>query len=332
MIVTDSTRDALDTLTSLARDLQIPARLEELLQILVETASSLLDAPRASIRLLDPGRSKLMAVARAGQPLHMGGNAEFRVGEGLMGWIVEHGQPIRSADPESDPRFAMKPGMRGKMGSFLGVPIVSGKVSLGVVSAVHPDPDHFTSVHEKQLTLLACISAPYLEIARLSRLATVDPLTRALNRRGMDSAFPEVEADESGYVKPLSVVMVDLDHFKRVNDTHGHAVGDLVLKEVTRILSNVLRGGDAVIRYGGEEFLLVLPGVDLSTAARVVERARVAVQDAVIEVEDRRISVTASFGVAERTDGEDRETLISRADAALYRAKEAGRNCVHMDR
>jgi len=185
---------ALKDLAAVAREVQAPQSLEDLLQRVADCAARLSGSPRASVRLLDTRRERLVAVCRAGEPLHDDPAVSFRVGEGLMGWIVAHGKPIRAGDAEHDERFAPRPGMREKMGSFLGVPIIAGSVCFGVISAVNPVSSFFTQEHEELLLLLSAICAPYLEIQRLSRLATVDPLTGALNRRGVDAAFPEVEA------------------------------------------------------------------------------------------------------------------------------------------
>jgi len=320
--------DPIPLLTDLTHELQLRLDLEDLLQLVVDRTASLLDTPRVSIRLLDPTGTRLLAVCRAGSPLHLDKDEQFRVGEGLMGWIVEHVQPIRSGRAEQDERFVPKPGMQDRMGSFLGVPLVAGNAVLGVINAVHPGEDAFDASDEAQLRLLAGICSPYVEMARMSRLARVDPLTGALNRRGLEQALEEPTADLPEGV--LSVVMADLDHFKRVNDTYGHAAGDEVLRQLARLLAQVVRQGDAVVRYGGEEFLLLLPGVRQTTAGRVAERARRSVEAHRFVIGEFDLDVTVSFGVAQRHSGETREHAIERADAALYRAKTTGRNRVEI--
>src|SRR5439155_26223920 len=144
--------------------------------------------------------------------------------------------------------------------------------------------------------------------------------TGAFNRRGLEVAFPES--------RTCSVMMVDIDHFKKVNDALGHAAGDECLKRVAQLLSGVLRSEDSVIRYGGEEFLLVLPGIDLNTALRIGERARQAVEATTVRLSKVDVQLTISVGVAFRRPGEMRDETIARADAALYNAKQMGRNRV----
>ncbi len=315
----------IEILTEVALALQDRLSLDDMLQRIVEGAARLLDTQRVSVRLLDPTRTRLLATCRAGAPLHLNPGSEFRLGEGLIGWIAQHGRPIRTGDAEHDARFVHRADIREPMASFLGVPLVSGRTCVGVLSSLHPSRDYFSAQHQALLTLLAGICAPQVEVARLSRLSQVDPLTGALNRRGMDLMFP----DETAQV--VSVIMIDVDRFKHVNDDYGHAIGDEVLKRVSHLLSGGLRAGDSVVRYGGEEFLLILPRVGLAVAGRVAERARAAVAEAGISSAGVELQVTISAGVAERRDGESRESLIQRADAALYRAKAAGRNRIELD-
>ena len=315
----------LQRLTALTLSLQDRLSLDVLLQRIVDGAAALLDTPRVSVRLLDPTRTRLLATCRAGASLHLNPGSEFQLGEGLIGWIAKESQPIRTGEAANDPRYVSRADIKEPMRSFLGVPLISGHACMGVLSALHPEPDHFEERHQELLTLLAGICAPHVEVARLQRLSQIDPLTGALNRRGLELAFPD---GEGAMPAPVSVIMADVDLFKRINDAYGHAIGDEVLKRVTQLLSGVMRARDAVIRWGGEEFLLILPRVGLAMAARGAERARSAVEKGGIEAAGVQIAMTISLGVAERSDGESRDTVIKHADNALYLAKHNGRNRV----
>lgn len=167
--------------------------------------------------------------------------------------------------------------------------------------------------------------------AELVRIATRDPLTGAFNRRALfDLCEPLFEQARSGDLA-LCCIMIDIDHFKRFNDEHGHAAGDEVLRSVTRVLTAGLRDRDVLARYGGEEFCIVLPGVTLATALAVAERLRESVQTLAGGAvrEPRGLKVTASFGVSAFDSGTTGfELLIHRADKALYVSKGAGRNRV----
>jgi two-component system cell cycle response regulator len=128
-------------------------------------------------------------------------------------------------------------------------------------------------------------------------------------------------------------MILDIDHFKRVNDTYGHDCGDEVLKSFADRLRGIIRGGDLLCRLGGEEFVIVMPNVDVSAATRIAERARLTIEQEpfVIDAGGRAIPITASIGVAERGPDDDSGSLYRRADRALYRAKSDGRNRVSAD-
>jgi diguanylate cyclase (GGDEF)-like protein len=160
--------------------------------------------------------------------------------------------------------------------------------------------------------------------------ATRDALTGLWNRTAIfDVLRHEIARAERGGA-PLSIVMADVDHFKRVNDVYGHPVGDVVLQEVTRRMQIALRPYDEIGRYGGEELLLILPRCDAQQAVQVAERLRRCIAEAPIDTPEGEISVTVSFGVATK-EGDakaDMHLLLRAADDALYRAKQQGRNCV----
>lgn len=158
---------------------------------------------------------------------------------------------------------------------------------------------------------------------QLARLATIDGLTGLRNRRWLDDAFARQIARAAGTGQAASLLMVDVDHFKRLNDAHGHRVGDRVLRQVAHTLASGIRPVDLLARYGGEEFAVLLPGLALETAMAVAERLREAVEEDRIEGVPR---ATVSIGVATLRDGEPLAGLLERADAALYRAKQSGRN------
>ncbi len=321
-----SVESLLKQFIALTKKLQVPHDMESLLPLIVNTSGTVLNSERASLRMIDPSGKVLLALCRYGYPLHENAATPFALGEGLMGWVVLNARPLRVADAERDPRFVKKEGMKSGMGSFLGVPIISGASTLGVISAVHHEKGYFTELHEECLTLIAGICAPQLEIVRLTRLATVDPLTGALNRRGLERIYPADPCSLSACSQ--CAIMADIDHFKRVNDAYGHSVGDQVLKQVANILGMVVRENDAVIRYGGEEFLILLNGAKKQAAFAVAERARSQMEQAVFHVGEEHIQATISLGVAERREGELRDQLIKRADEALYAAKQKGRNRV----
>lgn len=165
-----------------------------------------------------------------------------------------------------------------------------------------------------------------VEQDKLRRLATIDELTGVLNRRGLESALEDFEAQPEG----VALVVLDIDHFKRVNDRWGHAVGDEVLRRLAAIVAANLRASDVIGRWGGEEFLIACQGCHIDDAARLAEKLRDSIQDGSVDAKGR-FSVTASLGVALAPPGTAMLRAFKRADAALYRAKAEGRNRVEIN-
>jgi len=162
-------------------------------------------------------------------------------------------------------------------------------------------------------------------------LALVDPLTGAFNRRYLDAHLPKLLSRCANVKKSLAILMIDIDHFKKVNDLHGHAAGDAVLKETVNRISQSLRPSDLVVRMGGEEFAVILPETNLPLTMAIAERLRLCIQDVPFTIHDGIfLPVTISLGAASiRPDYEpESNAVFERADAALYQAKKTGRNCV----
>jgi len=163
---------------------------------------------------------------------------------------------------------------------------------------------------------------------QLRTLALLDPLTGVTNRLGIEAALASAVAEATTNATPLSLLMLDLDHFKDINDRHGHPAGDAVLRAVARAWQGLLRDGDPIGRVGGEEFMVVCPGLDMERALAIAARLREAVAALRFDAISPTLHATTSIGVAELRPEETRESLLARADAALYRAKERGRDRV----
>jgi len=166
---------------------------------------------------------------------------------------------------------------------------------------------------------------------RLREMARTDELTGLGNRRAAMDELARAWHDSHRHGTPLACVIFDIDHFKLVNDTHGHDIGDSVLVQLSREIQRCVRLNEQAFRIGGEEFLLICPRSGEADAAMAAERIRAAVERLDLQIGGTRIRTTVSLGVAERMDAmTDAGELLKSADTALYRAKDAGRNCVHL--
>jgi diguanylate cyclase (GGDEF)-like protein len=160
--------------------------------------------------------------------------------------------------------------------------------------------------------------------------AMTDALTGMLNRYGLQRVLAYEHAEARRYNRPLSCLMIDLDNFKTINDTYGHSAGDTALQQVATILTEVVRRSDMVFRYGGEEFLVLLPETDLEGATSLAEKIRATAAAGLFGDGERIFHLTLSAGAASLTDHESGNDMIARADVALYQAKEQGRNRVEV--
>lgn len=187
--------------------------------------------------------------------------------------------------------------------------------------------------NEKMQAELASAEGRLQEQARVIEThvaeARTDALTLVANRRAFDDEMFRRSAEYARHGRPVSVVMIDVDFFKKFNDAHGHQAGDEVLRKVAKALQQTARKMDVVARYGGEEFALVFPGTPIEDGQRGAERSRAAIEAITVNFEGKQLKVTASCGVAQLLPGEDASTLVKRADECLYESKKAGRNCVH---
>jgi diguanylate cyclase (GGDEF)-like protein len=160
------------------------------------------------------------------------------------------------------------------------------------------------------------------------RLTTVDGLTQIHNRRFLLEQLEREVSRARRYRRDLSVILFDVDHFKAINDGHGHLAGDYVLTQLATVVRGKIRREDVFARYGGEEFVIVLPEIDAPNAIAFAEKVRKLVEKAPFKFEETKIRVTISIGVASLSDEIDAAELVKRADDKLYEAKEGGRNCV----
>jgi diguanylate cyclase (GGDEF)-like protein len=302
-----------------------------LLARIAELICQLIDAKACSVMLLDADRKRLLARAAYGLRTERMHSLSFRIGEGVAGWVIERGESALIPDVRQDPRFVVLPENQTPIASMLCVPLLARGERVGVVTATSERTGAFDANHLELVRFISTTIALDIENVRLHRVAVTDPLTGAYNREFLVARLPQEIETAIDRDRTLSIAMVDVDHFKAVNDQHGHAIGDGVLAEIARRLRGAIRTGDLLVRYGGEEFLVVLPKADAGRAWEVGERMRQRVCERAFNAGDGLILLLrVSVGVAQWRTGEKMQELISRADIALYGAKQRGRNRVEV--
>ncbi len=186
------------------------------------------------------------------------------------------------------------------------------------------------SSHQELLETRQALTRMQEELVETRQMLNEDALTGALNRRGLDMTLAREMARAQRQKSRLTLAMLDLDHFKKVNDIHGHEVGDLMLVHFTNLMRSVMRQSDALVRFGGEEFTLILPDTDSRGAHFVLGRLQQLMSRTPLMHEGKKIAATFSAGIATLKIDENGHTLLRRADEAVYAAKKAGRNAIRL--
>jgi diguanylate cyclase (GGDEF)-like protein len=260
---------------------------------------------------------------------------EFRNLDNLIGSVIKSKAPVISNAPTLDKRSAGIPAGHPSIESFLGLPVFFGNRLVGIVGLANR-PNGFDQ-ELKEVIQPVIDALGQITVARqereardeaeeqIRRLAATDPLTGIANRRQYNNYLHKWVADSQRHQEPLSLLMMDIDHFKKINDDHGHDTGDKILAEFAKLADSLIRDADLLARWGGEEFAALLPHTDSDAAHRLGERIRTAVESHDFpEIHQ----VTVSIGIATLEPDEDGESLTERADKSLYQAKKMGRNQV----
>lgn len=258
--------------------------------------------------------------------------SDISMSDGITGWVFAGGQPYRCADTDSHPAAATIPGTTRTPESLLAVPLVAGDQRLGMIDLWRAGLDAFTEEDLERCALLGFVTAAAIRNAQmyvqLEHRALTDALTGLFNVRWWRDMSPRLMSQSLRTGAGVGVLMVDLDNFKHINDTAGHSGGDAVLRAVARSLRQAIRESDYAVRYGGDEFLIVLTNSHLAGAQRVAEALRPAMVESILQTA-LVVPVTASIGVAAfPLHGKTLDQVVEAADEALYAAKRAGRDRV----
>ena len=308
----------LRTILKMVREIGGSLNLRYVLESVVTGVSTVTGAERVVVWLISEHEAALLP-AHDSDPEAADANRSVELGTGVVGRAAKYGRTTTGTPAENEDA------------GHLAVPLIIGARVVGVLELLLPGHDRLTDDQVEVLETLSIHAAAALEAARLhqttSHASEHDALTRLANRRRLEADLT-LECDRSlRYARPLSLIMLDLDHFKRVNDTFGHAKGDEILQGVAETVTNTLRSTDTAYRFGGEELVILARESDVTGALGLAERVRGAIERRYAGASEG--NVTASLGVAGIPENAvSAKALIAAADQALYAAKDAGRNRV----
>lgn len=327
----------LATLLNIAKALTSSLNLDEVLNLILENVSLLLKSQTWSLLLVDEETGDLTFEIAVSPPSEALQQRRIPKGQGIAGWVAEHGESLLIRDVDKDPRFSpsLDAAVSFATRSIVGVPVRNRDKVLGVIELVNIQPEGVFD--EGDLAILEAV-ADFVAIAlenarhvdRINQLIITDDLTGLFNARHFHTLLDYEIERARRFHTALSLVFVDLDHFKQVNDTWGHLVGSRVLCETGRLIREHTRKVNLSARYGGDEFIILLPATDKAGALVMAENLRQLLREHPFPTgEGHQLHLTASFGVATfPADATTKHDLIMLADQAMYRVKETTRDGV----
>jgi diguanylate cyclase (GGDEF)-like protein len=326
--------DKFETLAAISRELSSTIKIDEILGRMLDHTCEIVPYDRCALFIAD--RTGPALVLRAQRGFLPEGWEECRISldHGLAGFVATHGRPVNFSDlAERGPAIEIVPGAAGqeRIRSFLGLPLLNPEGLVGVWVLASENPGRFDAEHVDILTVVAAQAATLISNAVLhqavERMAVSDGLTGLYNHRRFQERLEEEIERAARHDEPVSLLLLDIDYFKKINDTHGHPFGDTVLKALAAELRRLARRVDFVARYGGEEFAIILVSTGRRGCRSSAQRVLKAVRDLRVPREGEEFRFTLSVGAATcPDDAKTREELVRCADRALYAAKHAGRN------
>lgn len=333
-IETEKKLKILSALTGIHHSIGRNLELEEISRILVEELVNIVSCAGCAILLIERDKIKILAERGFWRML---GEKKFSAEMLAIKYIVNTKKSICTGDIMNSPAVGWVPS-GCVMSSLIGTPIIVNDEVRGIIHLDCPKKNafdekdlHFAEWLSKEVSVILERSFRYSQAKALS---IKDGLTGCFNRRKLDEDIEAEITRAKRYERPLSLLMIDIDWFKKYNDFHGHAKGDVLLKKMVDIFTRTIRAVDKVYRYGGEEFVILLPEIDEEKAFFTARRLQKIVEQEEFEGEKEsqpHNKITISIGVASfPIDVNDKDGLIKRADSAVYRAKQFGRNRVYV--
>jgi diguanylate cyclase (GGDEF)-like protein len=317
-----------------ARSLTSSFDLDTILRTIIEHMERFIDAELWTLLMLDEERQELYYAIVAGADESALRGARVKVGEGVAGWVVQHGETLLVPEAENDPRIQHTNGGKArKVRSVIALPLRGRKGTQGAIEIFNPKADQLTDYTIAFLHILADHAAIAIEnahdMARIQQLTLTDDCTGLYNVRYLYELL-EREMERCSKRRPVSLAFIDLDHFKMVNDVHGHLVGSELLSRTGQRIRELSRKQDWCFRYGGDEFVILMPETNADDALAQCAKLHHKLLDTEFKMKSgESLFVSASMGVATGpVDGATVHTLIGTADMRMYAVKVRGRGAV----
>jgi diguanylate cyclase (GGDEF)-like protein len=327
--------EVLQTLNEVVQAINSSLKPKEILNTIMEKAAELIKAEGWSVLLLDVGSHELVFEAASGKAGKKLLGMRLKIGQGVAGWVARYGQSLIVPDVTKDPRFYSGVDEKTKFQtkSVLCVPMRSQDRIIGVVEVVNKiGADQFTQddyeIFENVVAHLTIALEKAQMYRKMEKASQIDDLTQLYNTRYCNQFLDNFLLERKDTRAVISLIFIDIDFFKLVDDNFGHLVGSETLKIVGERMARVTRKNDVIIRYGGDEYIVLLPNTDKKTATAIAERIRKEIsREPFYAFGNKKFNITVTLGIASYPqDAKSRDELIGKADRAMYDGKLTGRN------
>lgn len=319
----------LSTLNEVGKAINSVLDFKKLQNIILETVIKVIKAQKGSLMLVDDSERSLTIGVAVGLSDEIAQNTRLEAGDAIAGKVMQTRKPLFVRNTAEDEEFIMLKRGHIKAGTMMCAPLQAKEKILGVLNVSCSKPDAFSAKDFKLFIDLANHASIAIENARLYRYAVTDSMTRLYNHRYFQQRLDEELLRADRYENRVSLIMLDVDHFKKFNDTYGHPEGDRALKIVAQVIEKSIREIDIAARYGGEEFVVICPEKGGEGAMAPAERIRAAVEQFDYRIEGKPVSLSVSLGISCYPEqAKNKKELLKFSDSALYYSKQSGRNRV----